>query len=50
VIQELRKHNKITRQDLAGMLGVDPKTLRSRLRESGPLRVSPQERKNRAQM
>ena len=52
VIQELQKHTNITRQDLARMLGVDPKTLRSRLREitPAPLRVSSPERKNRVQV
>jgi DNA-binding NtrC family response regulator len=49
VIQELQKRTNITRQELARMLGVDPKTLRSRLREisTTPVRVVPPERKNR---
>jgi len=52
VIQELQKHTNITRQELARMLGVDPKTLRSRLRELSPtpVRVLAPERKNRAQI
>jgi two-component system response regulator AtoC len=33
VIEELQKHTNISRQELARMLGVDPKTLRSRLKE-----------------
>jgi DNA-binding NtrC family response regulator len=33
VIRELQKETNISRQELAKMLGVDPKTLRSRLRE-----------------
>jgi two-component system, NtrC family, response regulator AtoC len=33
VIQELEKRGRVTRQELARTLGVDPKTLRSRLRE-----------------
>jgi DNA-binding NtrC family response regulator len=34
VIQELQKRTNITRQDLARALGVDPKTLRARLKET----------------
>ena len=33
VILELQKHTNISRQDLARLLGVDPKTLRARLKE-----------------
>ena len=33
VILELQKRTNISRQDLARMLGVDPKTLRARLKE-----------------
>jgi DNA-binding NtrC family response regulator len=33
VIRELQKETNASRQELAKMLGVDPKTLRSRLRE-----------------
>jgi DNA-binding NtrC family response regulator len=33
VIQELQQRTNITRQELARMLGIDPKTLRSRLKE-----------------
>ena len=33
VIQELQRRTNITQQELARMLGVDPKTLRSRLKE-----------------
>ena len=33
VIQELQRRTKITQQELARVLGVDPKTLRSRLKE-----------------
>jgi DNA-binding NtrC family response regulator len=52
VIQELQKHTNITRQELARMLGVDPKTLRSRLRELSPtpLGVLAPERKHRVQI
>ena len=52
VIQELQKHTNITRQELARMLGVDPKTLRSRLRElsPAPVRVLTPERKSRVQI
>jgi len=52
VIQELQKHTNITRQELARMLGVDPKTLRSRLRELSPTPVGvlAPERKQRAQI
>src|SRR4051812_16104255 len=52
VIQELQKRTNITRQELARMLGVDPKTLRSRLRElsPAPVRVLAPERKTRAQI
>ena len=52
VIQELQKHTNITRQELARMLGVDPKTLRSRLRELSPtpVRVLAPERKSRVQI
>jgi DNA-binding NtrC family response regulator len=52
VIQELQKRTNITRQELARMLGVDPKTLRSRLRELSPtpVRVLAPERKTRAQI
>jgi two-component system response regulator AtoC len=35
VILELQKRTNISRQDLARMLGVDPKTLRARLKELG---------------
>jgi DNA-binding NtrC family response regulator len=35
VIQELQKRTNISRQELARLLGVDPKTLRSRLKEMG---------------
>jgi len=52
VIQELQKHTNITRQELARMLGVDPKTLRSRLRELSPtpMGVLAPERKTRARI
>jgi DNA-binding NtrC family response regulator len=52
VIQELQKHTNITRQELARMLGVDPKTLRSRLRELSPTTVGAlaPERKHRVQI
>lgn len=33
VIEELQKHTNISRQEMARLLGVDPKTLRSRLRD-----------------
>jgi DNA-binding NtrC family response regulator len=36
VILELQKRTNITRQELARMLGVDPKTLRSRLKDLTP--------------
>ena len=35
VIRELQKRNGITQQEMARLLGVDPKTLRSRLKEIG---------------
>ena len=49
VILELQKRTNISRQELARILGVDPKTLRSRLKEistdprapdSGPVQVT----------
>jgi DNA-binding NtrC family response regulator len=36
VILELQKRTNITRQELARLLGVDPKTLRSRMKDLGP--------------
>lgn len=33
VILELQKRSKMSRQELARLLGIDPKTLRSRLKE-----------------
>jgi DNA-binding NtrC family response regulator len=35
IIMELQTRTNVSRQDLARMLGVDPKTLRSRLKEIG---------------
>jgi DNA-binding NtrC family response regulator len=34
VIEKLRQRTNITHQDMARMLGVDPKTLRSRLKDT----------------
>jgi DNA-binding NtrC family response regulator len=36
IIEELQKRTNITRQEMARMLGIDPKTLRSRLKEIAP--------------
>ena len=39
VIMELQTRGNLSRQDLARMLGVDPKTLRSRLKEISEAKI-----------
>jgi transcriptional regulator with PAS, ATPase and Fis domain len=42
IIVELQKRGRMTRQELARFLGVDPKTLRARLKEMGAQAKSPE--------